>query len=132
MEKELEILVIEDDSAIAASLSDGLSGEGYKVHWESTGGGGLAYARDKNPRLVILDVRLPDGSGIEIVVHNTGPHVPETLRERLFAKYAKGSNGKRGFGLYFCRLACEAHGGSIEYAARPDGSAFRIRLPNHA
>jgi DNA-binding response OmpR family regulator len=65
MEKELEILVIEDDSAIAASLSDGLSGEGYKVHWESTGGGGLAYARDKNPRLVILDVRLPDGSGFD-------------------------------------------------------------------
>jgi two-component system, OmpR family, heavy metal sensor histidine kinase CusS len=58
-----------------------------------------------------------------------GPSVPATMRDRLFAKYAKGSNGKRGFGLYFCRLACEAHGGTIEYVAAPDGSTFRLRLP---
>ena len=77
------------------------------------------------------DPELPDVSGIEIVVHNTGPRVPDGVRDRLFAKYAKGSNGKRGLGLYFCRLACEAHGGSIEYVDRQDGAAFRIRLPNH-
>lgn len=75
---------------------------------------------------------LLDGPGIELIVFNTGPLVPESLRDRLFAKYAKGSNGKRGFGLYFCRLACEAHGGSIEYAPRADGSAFQIRLPGRA
>ena len=75
---------------------------------------------------------LLDGPGVELSVFNTGPLVPEALRERLFAKYAKGSNGKRGFGLYFCRLACEAHGGSITYEGRPDGSAFRIRLPGRA
>ncbi len=72
---------------------------------------------------------LLDGPGVEICVFNSGPPVPETLRDRLFAKYAKGSNGKRGFGLYFCRLACEAHGGSISYDARDDGSAFGVRLP---
>ena len=75
---------------------------------------------------------LLDGPGVELVVANTGAHVPEGLRDRLFGKYAKGSNGKRGFGLYFCRLACEAHGGSIDYAPRPDGSSFRIRLPGRA
>jgi len=75
---------------------------------------------------------LLDGPGLELVVFNTGPAVPDNLRDRLFAKYAKGTNGKRGFGLYFCRLACEAHGGSIEYVGRPDGSAFRIRLPGRA
>lgn len=75
---------------------------------------------------------LLDGPGVELEVFNTGPLVPEQLRDKLFAKYAKGSNGKRGFGLYFCRLACEAHGGSIVYDGRPDGSAFRIRLPGRA
>ena len=35
------------------------------MHWESTGTAGVAYARDKNPHLVILDVRLPDGSGFD-------------------------------------------------------------------
>lgn len=65
----------------------------------------------------------------EITVFNTGPSIPEPQRRELFAKYAKGSNGKRGFGLYFCRLACEAHGGTVEYRGDQQGSAFVIRLP---
>jgi len=65
MQKDPEILVIEDDPAIAESLTEGIGSEGYRVHWEPTGSGGVAYARDKDPRLVILDVRLPDGSGFD-------------------------------------------------------------------
>jgi len=72
-----------------------------------------------------------DETSCEIVVFNTGPSVPDSLRDRLFAKYAKGTNGKRGFGLYFCRLACEAHGGTIEYLPSDVGSAFRIQLPGN-
>ncbi len=60
------ILLVEDDPAIAESLSEGLGREGYAVHWESTGAGGVAFARDKHPRLVVLDVRLPDGSGFDV------------------------------------------------------------------
>jgi DNA-binding response OmpR family regulator len=65
METDFEILIVEDDPAIAESLADGLGYEGYRVHWESTGRGGVLYARQNNPRLVILDVRLPDGSGFD-------------------------------------------------------------------
>jgi two-component system response regulator MtrA len=65
MSNDADILLIEDDPAIAESLTEGLGQEGYSVHWESTGTGGVAYARDKNPRLVVLDVRLPDGSGFD-------------------------------------------------------------------
>jgi len=65
----------------------------------------------------------------ELTVFNTGPCIPDHQRAALFAKYAKGSNGKRGFGLYFCRLACEAHGGTIDYRAAADGSRFTLRLP---
>jgi signal transduction histidine kinase len=70
-----------------------------------------------------------DGGGIELDVFNNGPSIPDSLRDRLFAKYAKGSNGKRGFGLYFCRLACEAHAGQIDHIAQPGGTLFRVRLP---
>jgi DNA-binding response OmpR family regulator len=66
MDNNVEILVIEDDPAIAEGLVEGITDEGYSVRWESTGAGGLAYARDKAPRLVILDVRLPDGSGFDV------------------------------------------------------------------
>jgi DNA-binding response OmpR family regulator len=59
------ILVVEDDPAIAQSLAEGLGQAGYPVHWEAGGVGGVLFARDKNPRLVVLDVRLPDGSGFD-------------------------------------------------------------------
>jgi two-component system, sensor histidine kinase and response regulator len=70
-----------------------------------------------------------DARGVELRVYNSGPAVPPSLSDKLFAKYAKGSNGKRGFGLYFCRLACEAHGGTIEYVPTDGGSTFSLRLP---
>ncbi len=60
------ILLVEDDPAIAESVGEGLGREGYAVHWESTGAGGIAYAREKHPRLVVLDVRLPDSTGFDV------------------------------------------------------------------
>lgn len=64
-----------------------------------------------------------------IRVANQGPLISPELEEKLFAKYAKGKSGKRGFGLYFCRLACEAHGGTIGYRADTLGPSFVVRLP---
>jgi DNA-binding response OmpR family regulator len=60
------ILLIEDDPAVARSLQDGLSRDGgYPVTWKASGGEGIRFARDQNPHLIILDVRLPDGSGFD-------------------------------------------------------------------
>jgi len=59
------ILLIEDDPAVAQSLQVGLEREGYSVTWKDTGTAGIAHARDHNPHLIILDVRLPDGSGFD-------------------------------------------------------------------
>lgn len=60
------ILLIEDDPAVARSLKDGLTRDGgYPVTWKASGSEGVRYARDHNPHLIILDVRLPDGSGFD-------------------------------------------------------------------
>lgn len=74
-------------------------------------------------------VKSGEPTRIELVVHNTGPHVPPALAAKLFGKYAQGKDGQRGLGLYFCRLACEAHGGSVRYEAAPDGPMFVLSLP---
>jgi two-component system, sensor histidine kinase and response regulator len=71
-------------------------------------------------------------SSLELTVYNSGPPVAESVRDHLFDKYAKGSNGKRGFGLYFCRLACEAHGGTISYRDTEGGPVFCVRLPGRS
>lgn len=65
---------------------------------------------------------------VELAVFNSGPPVPEEIRDRLFAKCPRGG-GEPGLGLYFCRLACEAHGGTISYRATDGGPTFHVRLP---
>ncbi len=60
------ILLIEDDPAVATSLRDALERENYRVVWRDSGQGGIAYATEHSPHLIILDVRLPDGSGFDV------------------------------------------------------------------
>ena len=64
MEKYL-ILVIEDDPAIGQSLIDGLRNQGFESHLSTTGETGITFARNLHPHLIVLDIRLPDGSGFD-------------------------------------------------------------------
>ena len=66
MPAEMQVLVVEDDPAVARSLIQGLEREGYPVCWEDTAEGAARRAREDNPRVVLLDVRLPDGSGFDV------------------------------------------------------------------
>jgi DNA-binding response OmpR family regulator len=72
------ILIVEDDAAVARSLQDGLAREGYAVTWKNRGTDGVTSARDDHPHLVILDVRLPDGSGFDFCrqMRQLGLHQP--------------------------------------------------------
>ncbi|HEU4734741.1 MAG TPA: response regulator [Kofleriaceae bacterium] len=76
--------------------------------------------------------RWNDDESLEIAVTNSGPQIAENLRPQLFGKYARGRGGKRGMGLYFCRLVAEAHGGRIDYEASGIGPRFVVRLPGRA
>jgi len=73
-----------------------------------------------------------DDVSVEISVVNSGPLIAEKTAANLFGKYQRGSGGKRGMGLYFCRLVAEAHGGRIDYEATPIGPSFVLRLPGRA
>lgn len=87
---------------------------------------------DANGRVVLSAAKAADGRTLTIRVMNTGASIPAALRERLFEKYRKGDDRKAqsGMGLYFCRLACEAHGGTIRLGEHPDfGTCFEVTLP---
>lgn len=69
---------------------------------------------------------------LRVAVVDGGAGVPEALREAIFDKYgrAKGREvGGRGFGLYFCRLAVQVHGGAIWAEGDPGESRFVFTLP---
>ena len=71
-------MLIEDDPAIARAVQDGLEREGYQVTWCSALVEGVKTARTAKPHLVILDVRLPDGSGFDAcrAMRAQGMHMP--------------------------------------------------------
>lgn len=65
MSQATKILIIEDDPAVAESLQDALTQEGYQVTWCKNGTDGVQTACTLSPHLIVLDVRLPDGLGFD-------------------------------------------------------------------
>jgi signal transduction histidine kinase len=72
---------------------------------------------------------------VMVAVIDNGMGVPKVERERIFEKFKQGQGATRGgagLGLTFCKLAVEAHGGSIWVEDNPGGStgsAFIFTLP---
>lgn len=62
----MAILIIEDEFTIAENLIHVLEMDGYRVTWFPTAGEGLAYLKNHEPDLLVLDVGLPDGNGFEL------------------------------------------------------------------
>ncbi len=83
---------------------------------------------------VVLNA-LADGDDLVLEVGNNGPGIPDQEQDKMFERYYqleahKGTRANRGLGLYFCRLAAQAHDGTISVTSRPDLPAcFVLRLP---
>ncbi len=60
------VLVVDDEPKIVRMLKQLLESNGYEVQTESCGMAALDYAKEHQPDLVILDLRLPDLTGFEV------------------------------------------------------------------
>ena len=63
---------------MAQSLQDGLSRAGFDVVWKANGTEGVSYAIQGAVHLILLDLRLPDGSGFDFCreMRQKGLHAP--------------------------------------------------------
>jgi DNA-binding response OmpR family regulator len=61
------ILVVEDDDATRTFLADNLAADGYELLTADCARDGLRLFEHKFPDLAIIDVTLPDGSGLDLV-----------------------------------------------------------------
>ena len=102
----MKLLVVEDEERIASFLGKGLTAHGYAVEWASTGAEALRLGAGPGIALVILDLKLPDLDGFEVLagLREQGVRVPVLV---LSAR-AHVEDRVRGFEL-----------GADDYLAKP-------------
>ena len=61
-----KILVVDDERPIVEAISYNLKKEGYEIDTAGDAAECLAIARRRRPDLVVLDIMLPSGSGLEV------------------------------------------------------------------
>jgi two-component system response regulator RegA len=61
------VLVIDDDPLVRRALARELTHRGHDVRVAGTHVEAMTIARDAQPELAIVDLRMPDGSGLELV-----------------------------------------------------------------
>lgn len=63
----INVLIVEDEQAIVRFLRTALEADGLRVHDAGTMQRGLLEAATRKPDLIILDLGLPDGDGIDFI-----------------------------------------------------------------
>lgn len=61
------ILIVEDDQKLAAALASGIEAEGYRVTSAASAEEGFFLLHSVRPDLLVLDVTLPQRSGLDLV-----------------------------------------------------------------
>lgn len=67
MTNNAAILIIDDDPNLRKTLTDILSAKGYEIHAAGNGAEGLDLIKNHDIRLALVDLRLPDMSGIDLL-----------------------------------------------------------------
>src|SRR5262249_20303167 len=82
----------------------------------------------------------PEGSAVHVIaqasagvtelrVLDRGAGVPDAVRAKVFDRFVTtGSTTNRGLGLAFCKVAVDAHGGTITIEDAAPGAVFCVRI----
>ncbi|MDN6180886.1 MAG: response regulator transcription factor [Halomonas subglaciescola] len=89
----MRILLLEDAPALGEAVRDQVAEEGHAVDWMQTLGEARACLATTGYDLLLLDLWLPDGSGLELLKHcrragNTTPVIILTARDQISDRIA--------------------------------------------
>jgi two-component system, NtrC family, sensor histidine kinase HydH len=74
--------------------------------------------------------RSPEGEAVLVDVEDSGPGVPEELKEQIFNPFVTTKKTGVGLGLAIVSKIVDAHGGSVKLISQPHhGACFRVTFP---
>ncbi|MFZ0640971.1 MAG: ATP-binding protein [Candidatus Acidiferrales bacterium] len=104
----------------------------YEAMGEENGG---QSAATNEPKITVsLSREVSNGlSGVAAEIQDSGPGVPEELREQIFNPFVSSKKTGVGLGLSIVAKIVDDHRGSIQLTSRPGrGACFRVFLPEAA
>jgi len=102
------VLIVEDEPDVARLLTYTLSGAGFAVQVAASVSAALAKARERRPEVVVLDLMLLDGSGVDVCKQLRAD--PETADIGILMLTARGDAEDRIGGL---------EAGADDYVVKP-------------
>jgi DNA-binding response OmpR family regulator/signal transduction histidine kinase len=106
------ILVVEDDEPTRTFLADNLTADGYELLVADNAADGLAHLETKFPDLALIDLGLPDRSGLEVIARvraadgvasRIDPAVPIVVITGRAAELDRLRGFERGCDDYVCK-----------------------------
>ena len=86
--------------------------------------------RGSERRIAVSVAATPDGNGVDLTVHDSGPGLAQDRCESIFEPFVSTKPDGMGLGLSICRKIVAAHGGRIQAFNHPRGGALlHVFLP---
>ena len=127
MTRRHHIMILDDEPNIGLSLRLILEGEGFRVTICDSAAQFQAERSRARADLYLLDVRLPDGNGID--VHDSGPGLSAAASATLFEPTISFKKQGMGLGLSIAKKnAMLSNGDLSRLDGELGGAAFRVSL----
>jgi DNA-binding response OmpR family regulator len=140
MDEQRLILVVEDDEATRAFLLENLAADGFRVAGASSAGEGLRAIEVRRPSLVLLDLALEAGSGLDLLdrvrasdglASRIDPDLPVIVLTGRVAEADRVRSFARGADDHVCKPTCHLFFRAVEAHLGPRSLLASARSGRH-
>ena len=108
--------IAEHKALIARNAAQAMKGEG-KLTFKTRLARPVTMARTRYQHALVVQIT------------DTGPGIPENMREKIFYPLVSGREGGTGLGLTLAQTFVTQHGGTISFDSQPGSTTFTLQLP---